>query len=199
MERLSTGSTDGRDRALAMLASNEQSAFAELYERWYPRILTYTLARTGELQQASDLTAETFLLAFEAIGSYRGQGPFGAWLFAIARNLTNDYFREHRQWRSVPLTLADQVMDPAPLPERQVETGLELARVQRAMRMLTPDRARAVSLRFFLGLSTAAASQAMARSEAAVKMLVHRGLSDLRLQLAAADHQHGPDVERLSS
>jgi len=50
---------------------------------------------------------------------------------------------------------------------------------------LAPDRAEALRLRFFAGLECSEIAPVMGRSEAAVKMLVHRALIDLRERLEA--------------
>lgn len=65
-----------------------------------------------------------------------------------------------------------------------VEQRLRLEQVTRALRGLSPDRAEALSLRVFGGLNTADVSRVMGKSEAAVRMLVHRAVRDLRERLA---------------
>jgi RNA polymerase sigma-70 factor (ECF subfamily) len=50
---------------------------------------------------------------------------------------------------------------------------------------LTPERAEAIALRFFGELSNAEVAAVMGKQEAAVKMLVHRGLQELRGRLGA--------------
>ena len=50
---------------------------------------------------------------------------------------------------------------------------------------LAPDRAEALRLRFFAGLECDEIAPLLGRSEAAVKMLVHRALTDLRELLEA--------------
>jgi DNA-directed RNA polymerase specialized sigma24 family protein len=57
---------------------------------------------------------------------------------------------------------------------------LQLESVSRALRQISPDRAEALILTYFGGLSNAEAGLVMNKSEAAVKMLVSRGLQDLR-------------------
>ena len=49
--------------------------------------------------------------------------------------------------------------------------------------LLPEERADALSLRFFSDLSLAEVAQVMDKSEAAVKMLVYRGLQELRDRL----------------
>ncbi|MGZ3602132.1 MAG: RNA polymerase sigma factor, partial [Ktedonobacterales bacterium] len=60
---------------------------------------------------------------------------------------------------------------------------LQLEDVLRAMRSLSPDRAEALALRFFGGMSVAEVGAAMDKQDAAVKMLVYRALRDLRVRL----------------
>ena len=61
---------------------------------------------------------------------------------------------------------------------------LEMRRVTHALRLLSPERAEALVLVLFGGLSMAEAAQTLGKSEAAVKMLIHRGLSELKERLA---------------
>jgi RNA polymerase sigma-70 factor (ECF subfamily) len=62
---------------------------------------------------------------------------------------------------------------------------LQLEQIAQCVKtILTPDRAEAVALRIFGGLSTAEVAQVMGKSEAAVKMLIHRAIADLQQYLA---------------
>lgn len=61
---------------------------------------------------------------------------------------------------------------------------LELARVAQVLRLISPNRAEALVLCLFGGLSLAEAAQSVGKSESAIKMLVYRGLSDLQERLA---------------
>jgi DNA-directed RNA polymerase specialized sigma24 family protein len=59
-----------------------------------------------------------------------------------------------------------------------------MASVSRALRQIAADRAEAIELCIFGNLTAVEAGQVMEKSEAAVKMLVMRGLKDLRRRLA---------------
>jgi len=133
--------------------------------------------RTGE---AEDLMAETFLAAFTAAGSYRGSGTVKAWLIGIARRKAIDAYRSRRP--TEPLEAAARIADPTGLEDVAIQR-VELARVAGALARIGPERAEALRLRYFGGLDNAQIAPLMKRSEAAVKMLVHRGLSDLREEL----------------
>lgn len=170
------------DIELARRAAHDPDAFTELYHRYLPGIYRYHLARTGHVQEAEDLTAQTFLKAFESISSFRGQGRFASWLFGIASHKLADHYRRSRI--ELPLEDAEHLHSPVPLPEEAALQHLELARVARVLRLISPERAEALVLCLFGGLSLAEAAQSVGKSEAAVKMLIHRGLCDLQERLA---------------
>ena len=170
------------DIELVRRAVNDPEAFTELYHRFLPGIYRYHLARTGHVQEAEDLTAQTFLTALESIRSFRGQGNFSSWLFGIASHKLVDHYRKSRT--ELPLEEVEDLKSPIPLPEEAALQHLELARVVRVLRLISSERAEALVLCFFGGLSLAEAAQVVGKSEAAVKMLVHRGICDLQERLA---------------
>jgi RNA polymerase sigma-70 factor (ECF subfamily) len=175
-------SATAEDVELARRAAHDPDAFTELYHRYLPGIYRYHLARTGHVQEAEDITAQTFLTALESINSFRGLGSFSSWLFGIASHKLADHYRRSRT--ELPLEEAEQLHSPIPLPEEIVSQRLDLARVARVLCLISPERAEALVLCLFAGLSLAEAAQAVGKSEAAVKMLVHRGICDLQERLA---------------
>jgi RNA polymerase sigma-70 factor (ECF subfamily) len=173
------------DDELADKAQRDHAAFATLYRRHLDSVFRYCVVQVGDAQQAQDLTAQTFLAALEHIEAYRGEGVFRAWLLGIARNKVRDQFRSRRA--ALPLEAALDIPSLAASPDRVVEGRLRLEQVVRALAQLTPDRAEALALRIFAGLSMAEVGSITGRSEAATKMLVHRGIADLRARLASYD------------
>jgi RNA polymerase sigma-70 factor (ECF subfamily) len=169
---------------LAREARTDAEAFAELYRRHVTRVYRYHMAHTGNVKDAEDLTSQTFLAALENIHSFRGDGAFAAWIMGIASRRRALFFRGRR--REVPLEAALQVPNPAPSTDRAAALRLQIESVARALRRISPDRAEAVILHFFGGLKHSEAASVLGKSEAAVKMLVSRGLQDLREQTSPA-------------
>lgn len=169
------------DEELAQEARYRSEAFAELYRRKLNAVYRYHLSRVGNVHDAQDLTAQTFLAAQKAIASFRGQSKFAAWLMGIASRKTIDHFR--RQRLTLPLKAADEIADDLMTPEEFAAQQLSLEQVAQALSQLTHDRAEAIALQVFGGLNTTEVAHVMGKSEGAVKMLVCRALKDLRKHL----------------
>lgn len=166
------------DAILANRATIDSSAFAELYRRHFDRVYRYHIAHTGNVNDAQDLTAQTFVAALEGIANFRGEGSFCAWLLGIARHKMAYHFRSRHT--EMPLSNADMLPDLSPSPEENSHQKYQLTLISRALRQIKSERAEALELCVFGDLTAAEAGQILGKSEAAIKMLVCRGLKDLR-------------------
>ena len=169
---------------LARQAVQDVEAFAELYRRNLTRVYRYHMAHVGNTKDAEDLTSQTFMAALEGIRSYRGTGSFAAWIIGIAARKRLMFFRGNRP--DVGLDAAVHMPSPSLPTDKAAHQRLQLESVSRALRQISPDRAEALILTYFGGLSHAEAGRVLNKSEAAVKMLVGRGLQDLRERTSLA-------------
>lgn len=178
------------DARLAGQARTDAEAFAELYRRHLTSVYRYHLAHTGNTHDAEDLTSQTFMAALEGIDAYRGTGPYIAWLMGIASRLRAKFFRRSRP--EVPLDAALHLPTPSLPVDKEAARRLQVDSILSALKHLSRDRAEALILCFFSGLSFAEAAHVLGKSEAAVKMLISRGLQDLRTRTSLAldvDHE----------
>ncbi len=168
---------------LAREALTSAEAFAELYRRNVTRVYRYHMAHTGNVKDAEDLTSQTFLAALEGLHMFRGNGSFAAWLMGIASRRRALFFRGRRL--EVPLEAALDISSGPPT-DKSAMLRIQIESVARALRQISPDRAEAVTLVHFSGLTYAEAARLLGKTEAAVKMLVSRGLTDLRERTSLA-------------
>ncbi|MBN1449660.1 MAG: RNA polymerase sigma factor [Anaerolineales bacterium] len=163
---------------LARQAHTDAEAFAELYRRHVTQVYRYHMAHTGNDKDAEDLTSQTFMAALEGIRSFRGSGSFAAWIMGIASRKQALFFRGSRP--EVPLEAALHIPTPDLPTDKAASQRLQLDRIRNALRQLSPERAEALILCYFGGLNAVEAGRVLGKSEAAVKMLLSRGLHDLR-------------------
>jgi RNA polymerase sigma-70 factor (ECF subfamily) len=170
------------DDKLARQARTDSAAFAELYQRHVDHVFRFLMLRTGSREDAQDITTLTFMAAMEQLDRYQPSGRFRLWLLAIARHKAADFFRKNRSM--IALETIEMIPDPAPPPDETVNRNLQLDQVMEALHSLSPDRAEALILRVFGEYTAAETAEIMGKSEAAVKMLVHRAWQDLKHHLA---------------
>ena len=169
---------------LVRRAASDSEAFGELYNRHVTRIYSYIYYRTGDYQDADDLTARVFQRALQHVANFQDQGvPFSAWLYRIAHNLVANWHRDRSRRPVVPLEdhVADTgaVTHPEALAVAEEQNRILLV----VVRKLPPDRQQLLILKFVERLSNAEIGQIMGRTEGAIKSLYHRTLNSLRDQI----------------
>ena len=169
---------DREEIDLARQTITDIEAFAELYRRHLNRVFRYHLAHTGNVKDAEDLTSQTFVAALEGIRSFRGAGTFAAWIMGIASRKRLMFFRGNKPELSFESAIYHPSFDL--LTEKLADERLQFEALARALQQISPDRSEALVLTYFSGLSHAETGRVLKNSEAAVKMLISRGLQDLR-------------------
>lgn len=157
----------------------DAKAFGQLYDAYAERVYRYLAFRVHDAMEAEDLTAETFIKAWQHLRDYRAQvAPFGAWLFRIAHNVLVDYWRRRARRATIPLeAVADTLNGKAAHAFAQTLTRADL---EHGIEQLTDLQQQVITLRFIAGCSIAETARVMRRSEEAVKDLQHKGLVALR-------------------
>jgi RNA polymerase sigma-70 factor, ECF subfamily len=123
-----------------------------LYDQYATRIYLYLSSRLGSVEDARDVTSQTFLTAFATFSGYKHQGYFSAWLFSIARNKFVDHLRRTKH-RSEPAE--DNIEEPLSDPLSQVIETERLARLKQKIHELTAEEQELLRLRFVAELSFA--------------------------------------------
>lgn len=165
---------------LAIEAKTDPAAFSRLYDHYVQPIYRYIYSRVGSTHEAEDITSQTFMAAYEALGRYRERGQFSAWLFRIARSKINDHFRRSR--REVGLEAAGEIL------EREDALGAliraeELSRIRFLVNHLNEEEQELIRLRYVADLSFGEMAELLGAREDAVKKSVYRLLARLKGQM----------------
>jgi RNA polymerase sigma-70 factor (ECF subfamily) len=169
------------DRALvdATLAGDRR-AFGLLVERETRTVYRACLRILGRPHDAEDVTQESFVAAYRALGTFRGEGSLQGWLLRIA---TRQAFRRLAQRR--PTADIAAVPEPVLADTRTDPPGVLVAAERRdelraAVEALPDPYREIVALRFFAELSLAEVADATHRPINTVKTQLRRGLERLR-------------------
>ena len=89
------------DDVIVMAAKNDMTLFAPLYDKYYVSLFRFVFQRTDTKEEAADITAQVFLNAMKNLKQYTPKGlPFSSWLFRIAYNEINQWFRKQKAVRN---------------------------------------------------------------------------------------------------
>jgi RNA polymerase sigma-70 factor (ECF subfamily) len=163
------------DAALVAAARDDPRAFLALYDRYFERVLGYVRIRVHDPGACEDVTSEVFTRALAQLHRFRGDGSFGGWLFQIARNAVHDHGRR-RRFEQLPLTLA--------APEHDLDGRVDLRLL---IRSLDVDQQHLLALRYGAGLSFDELAAVLGGSSGALRVRLHRLLSDLRKRYSDDD------------
>jgi RNA polymerase sigma-70 factor (ECF subfamily) len=131
----------------------DPEAFRALFEKYKDMVYSVALRYCGDPGGAQDIAQDTFLKLFSAIGSFRGDSNFDAWLY---RMVVNSCFDQKRKTRRLT-PLLDGVLDM--LRTQDVSVLDEVLRaemstyVRSVVDSLAPDQRMVVVLRYTQGLS----------------------------------------------
>jgi RNA polymerase sigma-70 factor (ECF subfamily) len=175
---------------LVEAAKKNSARFGLLYEKYYKVIFVFVFRRTGDEELTADITANTFLKAMLNLQKYEYKGvPFSAWLFRIALNEVNMYFRKSSRERTVSLGkehLGDLIDETG---EHGSEENIKL--VMLTLSKLPPDAMQLIELRFFEKRPFSEVAHILGLTETNAKVKTHRLLEKMKEMITKYNRRDG--------
>ena len=87
-------------KELVALVQKDKKYFELIYDAYYQPVLTYVYKRIGSIALAQDVTSEVFIKAYLKFYTFKWKGiDIDHWIFRIATNETNLYFRSTKKYK----------------------------------------------------------------------------------------------------
>ena len=188
------------EAALVELAKTDQAAFGQLFDAYYGAISNYVVHRVGDMAVAEDIISITFFKAWQNLPKFQWKNvPFGAWLYRIAGNEVNTYFRQNKR-SATSLEALFEATGYEPASEHTVEADAidyenqlqihhDFLVMQRLIMDLPIKYQEVLSLRFFEKKSLAEISDITGKNLNTVKSLLSRGTAQCRTAFAEQAQQ----------
>jgi len=173
---------DAERRDVEDAARGDSVAFERIYRCHVGQVWSLARRLLGAAH-ADDMTQEVFLKVWRKLSQYRGSGPFGAWLMALARNLmvTRVTRAPEKTVQLEEVMTSGEPAGHAPDPAQALELDAALDRL--------PPRARHVLvLRHFAGCSHEEIALLLSIHVGTSKSQLHRARTLLRRELEATPH-----------
>lgn len=170
---------------LAELAINDDEAFTELYEKYFPSVYGMIFARLKDVTAADDVVSETFMKVALNLDKHDKKYAFSTWLFTIARNTLADYYR--RQIRRFEESWDEFLEREAPISEQPEEKLLASERTEkllRAMSKLDERQRLIIELKYWSELSNVEIAEILGLSASNVGFIHYQAMKRLRAMLS---------------
>ena len=171
---------------LSRARQGDDEAFANLCERHRRRVWRTVSAVTRRGVDAEDLMQETFIKAYCALGSFRGEAPFSAYLTRIAVNVAHDFAKS--AWRRRVQFWKENRPDEPDLNALSVDDTAAQdevkRRVRRAVATLGPKERVPIHLIYFEEFSLAEVARLEGIPESTIRSRVKAGMRQLERQLS---------------
>jgi RNA polymerase sigma-70 factor (ECF subfamily) len=193
VDRLTKGADVDLDAALvARVQDGDLDAFEELVSRHSRCVYRTLVGIVGNVEEAQDAVQDTFLKAFQHIGSFQGRSKFSTWLLTVATNTGLQRLRERKHFESLddagPET--DEEFRPRQMrawgddPEQLCSKAERRALVESAVMRLPPKYRVVLVLRDIERLSGEEAAAALGLGIPALKARLLRARLMLREALS---------------
>jgi RNA polymerase sigma-70 factor (ECF subfamily) len=174
-----TGRAGGADeqRDLELIArwkAGDERAATELVERHSSALARFAVA-SGERNDVEELVQDTFVRAFGSIDGFRGESTFRTWLFTIERRLLLDRRRAEKRRRDRNELQEDDAATEYDALDSVVADETQ-ARLEEAVKTLSPTQREVFSLRIAEGLSYKEIAEAVGTTEGAARVHYHNAM-----------------------
>jgi len=168
-------------------AKKNPEVFGLLYDKFYQPIFNYILKRTADIELTKDLTSQTFLKALKELGKFRWQNvSFSAWLYRIATNEINTFYRKQKRTIQVSLDKISEIPSKdtpdkeLEIAEKELESKEEFIKLHKSISKLDQIYQAVIVLRFFDKKKISEISQILNKPEGTIKSQIHRALKELK-------------------
>lgn len=194
MEKQATTQSHVQQLVEAAQEGNEE-AFAELYEMYYDRLTNYIFRRVLDQAIAQDIVSNTWIKILKNLKkfSWRHDQSFNAWVYRIASNELNQYFRNQSRYAFVAPEDMEQYFSMSEFPseeerarvETEIDTKRQFVHVHKVMSQLKERDQDLLHLYFFENLNHREIASALEMNESTVRVSIHRALKQLKSKLGA--------------
>ena len=175
---------DNEEEKLIFATRKDPKVFGDLYQLYVEKVFRYLYSMTRNVQEAEDITTQTFMKAFESFASFRMDGHFASWLFKIAHNKAMDHFRKRKNTVVLDETYSAEMKSNTINEVIQVE---QVAILSNLLETLNDEERELLRLRFLAELKFSEIANFLGASEVTIKKKIYRLLERLQNQVEDSD------------
>ncbi|GAA0180291.1 sigma-70 family RNA polymerase sigma factor [Clostridium sediminicola] len=162
----------------------EENDIAYIFDSYYKRVFNYIYYRVNKQEITEDLTSEVFEKIILKISTFSDKkSPFEVWVFAIARNVVNDYFRNLKKYRLFSLEVVKDFVSKEKTPEEFIIREETNEGLFQALKILSTKERNIVALKFGANLKNKEIAVMLDITESNVGVILYRTMKKLRKEI----------------
>ena len=163
------------------MSEAREDRFRALYESTRPQIIAYALRRAASRDDAADVVAETFEIAWRRLDDIPiSQGDL-LWLYVTARYVLSNHGRRMRRRDEVTIRLGEELRG---VELREEASDEESVVMRLCLDALPPAERELLMLSGWEGLSSAQMGRVLGCTPAAARIRLHRARVRLKSEMA---------------
>jgi RNA polymerase sigma-70 factor (ECF subfamily) len=178
---------------VAASKQGDQDAFAQLVQRYQRRIFNLVFRILQQYDEATEITQETFLAAWQGLPSFRGDARFPTWLYRIAYNCSLKQLEHRRRDRALHAAIqAEQVLqhvDDSMRADTELEAHDRQTMIQEQISNLPAKYRIVLVLRHLQEMTYEEMAEALTMPIGTIKTHLFRARNLLKERLEAFDRE----------
>ncbi|HBY67565.1 MAG: RNA polymerase [Flavobacteriaceae bacterium] len=162
------------------LQGNTQ-AYANLVTKYQNYVFTILIRMLKNREEAEEVAQDTFVKAFEALSTFRGESKFSSWLYSIAYRKALDTIRKNKRFKTT-----ECIEEYAKIDFRETENALTYLEdkerkdfIENCIMQLPEDNAAIITLYYFDELSVKEIAVITKLTEDNIKIKLYRSRKKL--------------------
>jgi len=155
----------------------KEQRFTKLYEAYIDEVYQFISARSGfDRAISEDITQDVFMNILKGLDRFRGLCSERTWVFKIARNKLNDFYRKQygQKVETCDMSGVDQLYDPAQDSGMWIEQPFESQLIRQCLDRLPLHYRMALLMKYVDGKSIKQIAKTTAKPLKATESMLHR-------------------------
>jgi RNA polymerase sigma-70 factor (ECF subfamily) len=162
----------------------KETQFIEIFELYYKRVYNYTYYRVNSQEVAEDITSQIFEKIMIKLSTYINEkAKFEVWMFTIARNTINDYFRKQKRHKVISIDTIFDLISKDKGPEELIINEEKNNKLLNALKVLDAKERNIIAYKFGANLKNIEIAKILNMSESNIGVKLHRIMKKLRTEM----------------
>jgi len=165
---------------ISLVHPGQTDSFESFYAQYAQQVHRYLYRKTGNVQDAEDLTADIFEYCYRQFNTFDPQkASIKTWLYVIVNSRYKNYLRSRRCFEDIDDYMEFTASDEAPM-EQAAEMECERELLARALEQLPERQRKIVVQKYFCDKSAAEIAENLGMTQVNVRVQLYRAIQQMK-------------------